>query len=101
MVGARVVSVPMSVPLKRRAGLPHLHASLAAVFVAVFVALNLMLSWLIIRPVSRMSEAADKISTGDFDQPEFPGERGRRGGAGQFLQPHAPQSRKAMQMIDG
>ena len=46
--------------------------SLAAVFAAVFVVLNLMLSWLIIRPVSQMSDAADKISTGDFDQPEFP-----------------------------
>jgi nitrate/nitrite-specific signal transduction histidine kinase len=47
-------------------------ASLAAVFAAVFVVLNLMLSWLIIQPVSRMSAAADKVSTGDFDQPEFP-----------------------------
>ena len=46
----------------------------SGVFVAVFVALNLMLSWLIVGPVSRMSEAADKISTGDFDQPEFPEE---------------------------
>ena len=48
--------------------------SLAAVFVAVFVVLNVMLSWLIIGPVSRMSAAADKVSTGDFDQPEFPEE---------------------------
>jgi protein-histidine pros-kinase len=45
--------------------------SLVAVFGVAFVALNLMLSWLIIRPVSHMSEVADKVSTGDFAQPEF------------------------------
>ena len=46
-------------------------AALAAVFAVVFVALNLMLSWLIVRPIRRMSLAADKVSTGDFDVPEF------------------------------
>ena len=46
-------------------------ASLAGVFAVVFVVLNLMLSWLIIRPIRNMSLAANKISTGDFDVPEF------------------------------
>jgi protein-histidine pros-kinase len=41
------------------------------VFVVVFVVLNLMLSWLIVRPIRRMSQAADKVSTGDFEVPEF------------------------------
>jgi protein-histidine pros-kinase len=45
--------------------------SLAAVFVAVFVALNAMLSWIIIRPIASMSAAADKVSVGDFTIPEF------------------------------
>jgi len=30
-----------------------------------------MLSWLIVRPIRKMSEAADKISTGNFAEPEF------------------------------
>lgn len=30
-----------------------------------------MLSVMIIRPIAQMSEAADKISTGDFNVPEF------------------------------
>jgi len=73
VVGAQVVSVPMSVPLDNAdQAFRTFMASLAAVFVAVFVVLNVMLSWLIIGPVSRMSAAADKVSTGDFDQPEFP-----------------------------
>ena len=73
VVGAQVVSVPMSVPLENAdQAFRTFMMSLAAVFVAVFVVLNVMLSWLIIGPVSRMSAAADKVSTGDFDQPEFP-----------------------------
>jgi len=36
-----------------------------------FIVLNVMLSVMIIRPIRNMSAAADKISTGDFDVPEF------------------------------
>jgi len=42
-----------------------------AIFATAFVVLNVMLSTMIIRPVSRMAEAADRISTGDFDVAEF------------------------------
>ena len=45
--------------------------ALAMAVVAVFVALNLMLSWIIIRPIANMSGAADKVSIGNFDIPEF------------------------------
>lgn len=77
IVGAQVVSVPMDVPLaKAERAFTTFMGSLAAVFVSVFVVLNVMLSWLIIRPIRRMSEAADKISTGDFGVPEFH-EKGR------------------------
>ena len=77
IVGAQVVSVPMDVPLaKAERAFTTFMGSLAAVFVSVFVVLNVMLSWLIIRPIRRMSEAADKISTGDFQAPEFH-EKGR------------------------
>jgi protein-histidine pros-kinase len=44
---------------------------LAAVFVALFIILNLMLSLLIVRPITRMSAAADQISTGSTDIPEL------------------------------
>jgi HAMP domain-containing protein len=45
--------------------------SLAAVFIAVFIVLNMMLSWIIIRPITNMSAAADKVSVGDFNISEF------------------------------
>ena len=103
VVGAQVVSVPMSVPLENAAqAFRTFMISLAAVFAAVFVVLNLLLSWLIIRPVSRMSAAADKISTGDFDQPEF-AETGNDEVAvlARSFNRMRRSLEKAMQMIDG
>jgi HAMP domain-containing protein len=72
IVGAQIVSVPMAVPVgnARRAFLTFM-GSLAAVFALAFVALNIMLTRIIVRPVARMSEAADQVSTGNFDVPEF------------------------------
>ena len=103
VVGAQVVSVPMSVPLENaNQAFRTFMVSLAAVFLAVSVVLNLMLSALIIGPVSRMSAAADKISTGDFDQPEFP-EQGRDEVAvlASSFNRMRRSLEKAMQMIDG
>jgi protein-histidine pros-kinase len=72
IVGAQIVSVPMSVPIQnaRRAFLTFM-GSLTVVFVLAFVALNLMLTRIIIRPVARMSAAADQVSVGNFEVPEF------------------------------
>jgi HAMP domain-containing protein len=67
VIGAQVVSVPMSVPIKNaERAFTTFMGSLLAVFVFAFVVLNLMLSWMIIQPIRRMSQAADKVSTGDF-----------------------------------
>jgi protein-histidine pros-kinase len=72
IIGAQVVTVPMEVPLRKaEQAFTTFMGSLAAVFVVVFIVLNIMLSWLIVRPIRRMSEAANKISTGDFGEPEF------------------------------
>ena len=72
IVGAQVVTVPMDIPIMKadRAFMTFM-ASLAAIFLAVFIALNLMLSSLILRPIRRMSAAADQVSHGDFEVPEF------------------------------
>ena len=72
IVGAQVVSVPMSLPIKNaNDAFMVFVGSLAAIFVAVFVVLNVMLSVMILRPISRLSVSADRISTGDFEVPEF------------------------------
>jgi protein-histidine pros-kinase len=72
IIGAQLVSVPMEVPFRKaEKAFNTFMLSLAAVFVAVFIVLNVMLSWLIVRPIRKMSQSADRISTGDFDEPEF------------------------------
>jgi HAMP domain-containing protein len=72
VIGAQIVSVPMSLPIENanRAFYTFM-TSLALVFVVLFIILNLMLSLLIVRPITSMSAAADKISVGDMDIPEL------------------------------
>ena len=72
VIGAQIVSVPMSLPIENanRAFYTFM-GSLAAVFVVLFIILNIMLSLLIVRPIRRMSAAADKISVGELDIPEL------------------------------
>ena len=72
VIGAQMVSVPMSLPIENanRAFYTFI-GSLAGVFVVLFIILNLMLSFLIVRPITQMSDAADRISTGDLDIPEL------------------------------
>jgi methyl-accepting chemotaxis protein len=77
IVGAQIVSVPMSLPISNaRHTFLTFMASLAAVFALAFVVLNVMLTRIIVRPVSRMSAAADQVSIGNFEVPEF-GDTGR------------------------
>ena len=72
IVGAQVVTIPLALPIKNaNNAFITFMASLAAIFVVTFIVLNIMLSVMIIRPISRMSKAADKISVGDFKVPEF------------------------------
>ncbi|HXZ53984.1 MAG TPA: DUF3365 domain-containing protein [Burkholderiales bacterium] len=72
VIGAQVVSVPMSLPIENanRAFYTFM-ASLTGVFVVLFIILNVMLSFMIVRPITQMSDAADKMSTGDLEIPEF------------------------------
>ena len=76
-VGAQIVSVPMSLPVRNAERTFYTFmASLVGVFAVLFVALNVMLSRLIIQPITRMAHAADRVSTGDFEIAEF-GEAGK------------------------
>ena len=72
VLGARVVSVPESVPLQEA---DHafivVMSLLSAVFLLIGVVLNLMLWRLVIRPVTQLSALSDRVSRGDLDAPEF------------------------------
>lgn len=72
VVGAQMVSVPMAIPMARAQQAWALFMGmLSAVFVAIAVALNLMLWWLVIRPVTRLSRLADRVSLGELGAPSF------------------------------
>jgi protein-histidine pros-kinase len=72
VIGAQLVSVPMSLPIQNanRAFYTFM-ASLTGVFVVLFIILNFMLSVMIVAPITVMSDAADRMSTGDLEIPEF------------------------------
>jgi protein-histidine pros-kinase len=73
VVGAQIVSVPMSVPIqKAETAFYTVMGALVVVFALVFIVLNLMLNAVIIRPMTTMSRLADEISTGNMDMPELP-----------------------------
>ena len=72
VIGAQIVSVPMALPLQRaERSFTLFIGSQIAVFVAVGVALNLMIWLVVVRPVTRLSSLADRVSQGDLEAPEF------------------------------
>jgi HAMP domain-containing protein len=72
VIGAQIVSVPMSVPIARAAhAFEAFMTSLAAVFVAIFVLLNVMLYTMVIRPVTQLAGIADQVSLGNLEAGEF------------------------------
>ncbi len=102
VIGAQIVSVPMALPIRNanRAFYTFM-VSLSVVFVLLFIILNVMMSLLIVRPITRMSEAADKISTGDMEIEEF-SEAGRDEVAllGKSFNRMRRSLEKAIQLID-
>jgi len=73
VIGAQIVSVPMNLPIRNanRAFVTFM-SSLAVVFAVLFVLLNMMLTALIVQPITQLSEAADQISKGKLDIAELP-----------------------------
>lgn len=77
VVGAQVVSVPMALPMARAQQSLRLFLGwLIGVFVAVGVVLNALVWWFVVRPVTRLSALADRVSQGDLAAPEFAGGSG-------------------------
>ena len=72
VIGAQIVSVPMRVALDRayRSFLVYL-GGLAVVFAVTLLLLNLVLHFVIIRPIRRMSAIAGEVSLGNNEAPEF------------------------------
>jgi len=72
IVAAQIIQVPKAVALARAdQTFRTFMGSLLAVLLLVALVLNLLLWWMFIRPVTRISALADRISMGDVDAPDF------------------------------
>jgi protein-histidine pros-kinase len=68
VIGAQVVSVPMTLPIQRaNAAFRTFMISLAAIFIAIFVVLNLMLMFIVVNPVRQLAKVADEVSLGKME----------------------------------
>ena len=73
IVGAQIVSVPMALPVQMaNQAFQTMVISLAAVFLASLILLDLLLLFTVVRPLRRLSTMADQISVGQVDMPELP-----------------------------
>ncbi|OZG73297.1 signal protein [Hahella sp. CCB-MM4] len=73
VVGAQIVSVPMSLPLERADNTFKVFMSLLiGVFVLIAILLNVMLDFVVIKPVKKLSEKANEVSLGALEAEEMP-----------------------------
>jgi HAMP domain-containing protein len=72
IIGAQVISVPMAVPLQRAQSIFRTFMlSLLGVFVAVFIALNVMVYLFVTRRIKNLALVADQVSMGKFEAADF------------------------------
>lgn len=73
VVGARIVAVPMSVPLQLAdQGFRTLIMNLSIIFLATILLIDVGMYFIVIRPLSAVSGAADRISNGALNVPPLP-----------------------------
>lgn len=71
IVGAQIVTVPMGVAdAMATKALYALLGTVVAVFGCMFIFLNVLLWFAVIRPIKKLSAMADQVSSGNFDVPE-------------------------------
>ncbi|MBD8121370.1 DUF3365 domain-containing protein [Pseudomonas lutea] len=72
IIGARLVSVPLAVPLQRASDMLHTFMiAMLGIFVFLFCALNVMVYLFVTRRLKHMSALADRVSLGEVDVPDL------------------------------
>ena len=72
VIGAQIVSVPMSVPIARAAHVRLLFLAIyGGVFALLFLLLNLLLGVMVIGPIDEMARTAQAVSLGEMNVPEY------------------------------
>jgi HAMP domain-containing protein len=101
VIGAQVVSVPLASAQLRAARVLHdLVGTLIAVFVALLVAVNVVVYLLIVRPLRRTAQIADRLSTGELSAPVFPAGGGEIGDLGRAFNRMRTSLEKAVKLLE-
>jgi len=102
IIGAQIVQVPVTTAAARaEATFRVFMAALLGVLVAIALALNGLLWWMFIRPVTKISALADQISLGAVDAADFvAGSRDEIGSLAQALSRMRRSLVQAMRMLE-
>jgi protein-histidine pros-kinase len=72
IIGAQIVSVPMSLPLERAEKTFYSFLiSIISVFVVIGILLNILLHFIVIKPMINIAKQADKVSMGELNIAEI------------------------------
>ncbi|MGZ4816540.1 MAG: c-type heme family protein, partial [Terriglobales bacterium] len=72
IVAAQIVSVPMSLPVSiANKAYQRLLVYLIVIFAVTLVAVDLLLVFIVVRPVRQLAATADRLSKGDMDAPQL------------------------------
>jgi protein-histidine pros-kinase len=72
IVAAQIITAPMQLPIQRaNHAFTAFMLSLAAVFIVLIIAINVLLMVLVIRPVNQLSTIASEVSLGNLSVPDF------------------------------
>ncbi|HTQ85692.1 MAG TPA: DUF3365 domain-containing protein [Candidatus Solibacter sp.] len=73
VIGAQIVSVPMTVPVRiADQAFRGLMFDLAAIFLVTLLVINFSLYFIVVSPVQKLATMADRISRGELDLSELP-----------------------------
>ncbi|WP_376089010.1 DUF3365 domain-containing protein [Roseomonas sp. CCTCC AB2023176] len=101
VIGAQLVTVPMSVALTRaRDQLGDLLTGLGITFVGMLLLLNLLLHYAVILPVQRMTASAERAAAGELEGPELPAGRDELGSLARSFNLMRRSLVKAMRMLE-
>jgi HAMP domain-containing protein len=101
VIGAQVVSVPLASAQLRAARLQHdIVGTLIAVFVSLLIAVNIVLYLLVVQPLRRTVQIADKLSTGEMSAPSFPSGGGEIGALGRAFNRMRTSLEKAIKLLE-
>ncbi|MET0407487.1 MAG: DUF3365 domain-containing protein [Hyphomicrobium sp.] len=72
IIGAQIFSVPLENTEKQIwSNLYLLIGSMSVIFLGLLVLVTALLHWMVVRPVIKMSDIAERVSMGDSTQPEY------------------------------